>query len=53
METLCKYLDNLLNNPGEEKFRKIRCNNKAFCERVSAVEGGTQFLHCAGYKLMR
>ncbi len=30
MDILCKYLDNLINNPGEEKFRKIRLANKAF-----------------------
>ncbi|MEM7007979.1 MAG: Lon-like protease helical domain-containing protein, partial [Thermodesulfobacteriota bacterium] len=41
IETLCKYIDNLLCNPGEEKFRKIRCGNKAFQDRVASVIGGT------------
>ena len=30
MDVLCKYLDNLIEHPGEEKFRKIRLANKAF-----------------------
>ena len=30
MDILCKYLDNLIDYPGEEKFRKIRLANKAF-----------------------
>lgn len=53
IETLCKYIDNLLENPGEEKFRRIRCGNKAFQDRVKSVEGGTQFLLCAGYETQR
>ncbi|XP_067938283.1 UBX domain-containing protein 6-like isoform X2 [Watersipora subatra] len=53
IETLCKYIDNLLDHPGEEKFRKIRCGNKAFQERVCSVTGGKQFLVCAGYQLER
>ncbi|KAF6029257.1 UBXN6 [Bugula neritina] len=53
IETLCRYIDNLLENPGVEKFRKIRCSNKAFQERVASVTGGTQFLLCAGYEQAR
>jgi hypothetical protein len=30
VETLVKYLDNIINHPDDDKFRKIRANNKAF-----------------------
>jgi len=50
VETLCKYLDNLLENPEEEKFRKIRRSNRAFQERVAAVEGYEPFLEAVGFE---
>lgn len=30
LDTIGKYVDNLLTNPNEEKFRRIRLANKAF-----------------------
>lgn len=30
VETLGKYLDNIIKNPGEEKYRKIRIHNRIF-----------------------
>lgn len=30
LETIGKYVDNLISNPQEEKFRRIRISNKAF-----------------------
>lgn len=51
VETLCKYLDNIINNPSEEKFRKIRISNKAFSERVSSMEGTEEFLQAAGFEM--
>jgi UBX domain-containing protein 6 len=30
VETLCKYLDNIIKNPTEEKYWKIRMSNKIF-----------------------
>ena len=50
METLCKYFDNILRNPTEEKFRKIRKSNKAYQERISGVEGCDLFLQAAGFQ---
>ena len=49
VETLCKYLDNMASHPGEEKYCKIRANNKAFQERVSSLEGTEAFLQAAGF----
>ena len=47
---LCRYLDNILSHPGEEKYSKIRKNNKAFSDKVSAVEGAVLFLEAVGFQ---
>ncbi|OQV19894.1 UBX domain-containing protein 6 [Hypsibius exemplaris] len=49
-ETLRKYLENILQQPGEEKYRKIRVQNKAFQERVLALEAADKFLEAAGFQ---
>ena len=51
VETLFRYLDNIVQNPDEEKYRKIRINNKVYQERVAPLEGVKQFLHAAGFEL--
>jgi len=50
VETLCKYIDNIVNNPTEQKFRKIRKSNKAFRERVAELEGSKEFLQGCGFE---
>lgn len=50
VETLCRYLTNIIDNPTEEKFHKIRLNNKIFQERVSLLEGAHDFLMAAGFE---
>lgn len=49
VETLCKYLDNIISNPGDDKFKKIRVNNKVFQERIQPLEGTETFLQAAGF----
>ena len=49
-EILCKYLDNILGHPGEEKYRKIRLNNKAFQEKVAPLAGAQEFMQAAGWE---
>ena len=39
IDTLCKYIDNIIVHPGEEKYVEIQTNNKAFQERVMRVKG--------------
>ncbi|KAK3768354.1 hypothetical protein RRG08_031143 [Elysia crispata] len=51
IETLIKYLDNIINNPSEEKYWKIRQSNKAFQERVACMKGTEEFLLAAGFSL--
>lgn len=50
MEVLCKYLDNLLNNITEPKYRSIRIGNKIFTDKVSCLKGGLEFLNAAGFE---
>ncbi|ELU02693.1 hypothetical protein CAPTEDRAFT_174430 [Capitella teleta] len=49
IETLCKYIDNVLQHPQDDKFCKIRQSNKAFAERVAALRGTEEFLQAAGF----
>ncbi|CAL4169354.1 unnamed protein product, partial [Meganyctiphanes norvegica] len=49
VETLCKYIENIVSNPAEEKFKKIRMSNKAYQERIHPIEGTKEFLSAAGF----
>ena len=49
-DILIKYIDNLLNNPNEEKFRRIRVNNRAFKDKVSPIDGSEEFLQSCGFE---
>jgi len=50
VETLSKMVHNVIDNPGEEKYRRVRCTNEAFKTRVLAVKGGEEFLRAAGWR---
>ncbi|KAH8397025.1 hypothetical protein KR215_007638 [Drosophila sulfurigaster] len=47
--TLIKYLENIIKNPDEEKFCKIRMSNKIFSEKVRYVDGALDVLYAAGF----
>lgn len=49
IETLTKYLENIIQHPDEEKYRKIRQSNRIFCEKVRLCEGALDFLLAAGF----
>jgi len=51
IDTLEKYIGNILAHPGEEKYMKIRRSNKAFQERVAGLEGTEEFLLDAGFQV--
>lgn len=40
---------NIISNPDEEKYRKIRLSNKVFQEKVAGMEGTFEFLEAAGF----
>ncbi|CAB3226015.1 unnamed protein product [Arctia plantaginis] len=50
VETLCKYLENLITYPEDEKYQKIRMSNRVFCERVQPIEGAIELLFAAGFR---
>ncbi|XP_033625124.1 UBX domain-containing protein 6-like [Asterias rubens] len=49
IEIMCKYIDNVCNNPTEEKYHKIRVGNKAYTEKVASLEGSHEFLQAVGF----
>ena len=49
IKTLGKLIDNIVNNPAEIKYRKIRKSNKTFREKVASLEGSQQFLEGCGF----
>lgn len=53
VETLCKYLENIVQNPKEDKYKKIRMSNRIFQERVSPIEGSQEFLLAAGFQIRK
>lgn len=48
---ISRYIDNLLSEPNNEKFKRIRKGNKAFMERVAVIKGSEEFLNALGFKL--
>lgn len=49
VETIGKYIQNILENPMETKFRRIRVSNKAYQERVVSAKGACEFLAAIGF----
>jgi len=50
METLCKVISNILAQPAEAKYRKLRLENAAMQKRVFSVPGGLDFLLALGFE---
>ncbi|KAK3914032.1 UBX domain-containing protein 6 [Frankliniella fusca] len=48
--TLQKYMDNIIRNPDDEKYRRIKLNNRVFQEKVAPLEGTSEFLEAAGFE---
>ena len=49
VDVLCKYLDNIIDNPQEEKFQRIRASNKTFQEKVVSMRGSEEYLQAIGF----
>lgn len=49
VETLCKYLENIISNPDEDKFHRIRMSNRVFQDKVVGIDGALEFLEAAGF----
>lgn len=50
IETIKKYLTNIIHNPTEIKFQKIRMSNRIFSEKVANIEGSFEFMKAAGFQ---
>lgn len=50
LDTIQKYLSNIMDNPGEEKYRKIRRANKTFAQKVAGCRGAVEFLKAIGFQ---
>ncbi|KAK9799763.1 hypothetical protein WJX73_001696 [Symbiochloris irregularis] len=49
LQTLATILRNALNQPQEQRFRRLRCNNTAFQNRAGRFPAALQLLHLAGF----
>jgi len=50
VDTIKKIIQNIISHPGEEKYLKIRSNNKALRERVFDLRGAREFVVGAGFE---
>lgn len=50
VDTIAKYLDNICLHPEEEKYRKIKLQNKVFQERINCLEGTHEFFEAIGFQ---
>ncbi|KAF1330417.1 putative ubiquitin regulatory protein, partial [Globisporangium splendens] len=48
-ETIIKMLNNIQNNPTEEKYRKVRLSNASIQSKLVAVNGAVEILEEAGF----
>lgn len=51
VDILIRYLDNIIGNPTETKFHKIRCSNVTFKDKVLPLLGTTELLSAAGFQI--
>ncbi|RLM60958.1 hypothetical protein C2845_PM14G18840 [Panicum miliaceum] len=49
-QTLLKIIANIVKNPEEKKFRRIRLSNPIFKDRVGNLQGGIEFLELCGFQ---
>ncbi|XP_072261167.1 UBX domain-containing protein 6 isoform X2 [Pyxicephalus adspersus] len=50
VETITKYLNNIIGNPNEEKYCSIRFSNKVFQEKVNCLDGSLDFFTAVGFE---
>ncbi|KAM9245039.1 UBX domain-containing protein 6 isoform 2-T2 [Dugong dugon] len=50
VDTIAKYLDNIHLHPEEEKYQKIKLQNKVFQERIHCLEGTHEFFEAVGFQ---
>ncbi|PAV59909.1 hypothetical protein WR25_12509 [Diploscapter pachys] len=50
IDTIGKYVSNILEHSDDPKYRKIKMSNRAFQERIAACRGGMAFLKTIGFE---
>lgn len=50
IEMLGRYIDNVVDHPGEEKYQRIRLGNKVLSEKVLSLRGANEFLQAIGFE---
>ncbi|KAM3938887.1 UBX domain-containing protein 6 [Leptodactylus fuscus] len=50
VETMARYLKNIIGNTNEEKYQKIKLSNKVFQEKVICLEGAHEFFEAVGFE---
>lgn len=43
-------MENIINNPDETKYHKIRCSNATFNDKVLPILGAVELLYAAGFR---
>ncbi|MCL7030571.1 hypothetical protein MKW94_028103 [Papaver nudicaule] len=51
VEVVMRLLRNVVSNPENDKFRRIRMGNPKIKEAIGSVTGGVELLECVGFKL--
>lgn len=49
--TMLRYIGNVVGNPAEEKFRRIKLANEAFKKRVGCHPQALEFLQLCGFQV--
>ncbi|KAF7634979.1 UBX domain-containing protein [Meloidogyne graminicola] len=50
MDTIKRYLQNIISNPTEQKFKRIKLSNKVYQEKVGPCKGAVEFLIATGFR---
>jgi len=50
LKTLLKVIDNIIQNPLEEKYRVLKCSNAAFLKRLGGLKGSDAVLMKCGFR---
>jgi len=53
LKLMCMYCENVLKNPAELKFRRVKASNKAFATKVAVVEGAVDVLAACGFAAVK
>jgi UBX domain-containing protein 6 len=50
VRTIRRMFENIINNPSEEKYRRVKIESRAFQDKIKEVEGGLELLLAAGFE---